>query len=82
MFRFQLEIAGLLAATAGASAIAFWVSKTTADGKIQLPTHEDEDQARDPFDVTSPTDFVDGYPIEEPKFWANVRELSFIRFPN
>jgi hypothetical protein len=78
MFRFQLEIAGFLAASAGASAITFWVSKRTENGKIQLPLHEDEDQGRDPFDVTSPMDFVDGYPIEEAKFWAKVCELDLV----
>jgi hypothetical protein len=71
MLRFQLEIAGLLAASAAISALTFFFQETTGR-KIQLPSHDDDDIGHDPFDVTAPTDLVDGYPINEPQFWSTV----------
>jgi hypothetical protein len=81
MFRFQLEIAGFLAGSAVASAFTFWFTGGAGEGdrKIQLPMREDENRVNDPFDVTAPMDFVDGYPIDEPEFWAKVRELYLVQ---
>ncbi|KAH6905515.1 hypothetical protein BKA70DRAFT_495907 [Coprinopsis sp. MPI-PUGE-AT-0042] len=73
MFPFQLEIAGVLAASAAVSVITFWLFKKKTDRQIQLPLRDNEDQGHDPFDVTAPTDFVDGYPIQEPQFWKKMR---------
>ena len=72
MFRFQLEIAGFLAGSAAVSALTFWLNRKEAEGKIQLPLHDDGDLRHDPFEVTTATDLVHGYPIEESKFWAKV----------
>ena len=83
MIRFQLEIAVVLAASVLSSIIvSYWTR--TKEGKIQLPVHANESLARsdgrDPFDVTTPDDIIDGYPIDEEKFWREARLiLSFDR---
>jgi hypothetical protein len=81
MPRFQLEVSIAFAVSIICSIGIFYLSRTTY-GKIQLPTDSDEldefvDFGRDPFDVTKPEDIVDGYPIDEPKFWEQVWTSSF-----
>ena len=46
-------------------------------GKIALPVtlNDPLEHLRDPFDVTSPDDIIDGEPIDETSFWLNVRSL-------
>lgn len=83
MIRFQLEIAVVLAASVlGSIIVSYWTR--TQEGKIQLPIHADEflgsSDGRDPLDVTKPDDIIDGYPIDEGKFWIEVRlPFSFVR---
>ncbi|KAJ7476731.1 multidrug resistance-associated ABC transporter [Mycena latifolia] len=76
MPRYQFEIALALNASAIVSAVLFYFNRAT-DGKIQLPTHsapaEDRYPDGDPFDVTTPEDLLDGYPLDEIKFWARMR---------
>lgn len=38
----------------------------------ELPGGEDR---KDPFDIASCDDLIDGYPLEEEKFWSQVRSL-------
>ncbi|KAJ7685835.1 multidrug resistance-associated ABC transporter [Mycena rosella] len=76
MLRYQLEIAITLNVSAVVSVALFYIHGTT-DGKIQLPTHTDGVEEiypdGDPFDVTTPEDLLDGYPLDETKFWARMR---------
>ncbi|KAF9234929.1 hypothetical protein BU15DRAFT_78554 [Melanogaster broomeanus] len=74
MLEYQLPLAAVLAATAVGSIVVLYLTRPRK-GKIQLPTHGDEDEPllRDPFDVTRPEDIVDGYPINEDAFWDKVR---------
>ncbi|EMD35632.1 hypothetical protein CERSUDRAFT_85569 [Gelatoporia subvermispora B] len=71
---YQLEVAIALAASAGCSIGTFLVCRK-GEGKIQLPIAADEAEApqRDPFDVTKPMDLLDGYPIDEERFWSKMR---------
>ncbi|THU79589.1 ATP-binding cassette transporter [Dendrothele bispora CBS 962.96] len=85
MARFQFEIAVLLAIFGTASFSAFLFNKVRAkDGKIQLPTHTEENGAEDltpdPFDVTTAEDYLEGYPIEEEKFWKRMRWRKTVLF--
>ncbi|KAF8842919.1 P-loop containing nucleoside triphosphate hydrolase protein [Paxillus ammoniavirescens] len=74
MPEYQLPIAAILAATAAGSIFFLYLTRSQG-GKIQLPTHGEDDDSlvRDPFDVTRPEDVVDGFPIDEEAFWNNVR---------
>ncbi|KAJ7108814.1 multidrug resistance-associated ABC transporter [Mycena epipterygia] len=76
MSRYQLEIAIALNASAVCSAVLFYLNRTT-EGKIQLPVHADRTDEiypdGDPFDVMTPEDLLDGYPLDEAKFWARMR---------
>jgi hypothetical protein len=70
MPRYQLSVAIALAVAAACS-VGLILFARTQERKIQLPlTGEEVDD--DPFDVSSPEDVVDGYPVEENKFWAQV----------
>jgi hypothetical protein len=74
MPQYQLPIAGVLAASTLASLVVFFLTRTP-EGKVQLPIRvQDGDlvPAHDAFDVTKPEDIVDGYPIDEDKFWTRV----------
>ncbi|KAJ7147016.1 multidrug resistance-associated ABC transporter [Mycena epipterygia] len=75
MPRYQLEIAIALNASAVCSAVLFYLNRTT-EGKIQLPVHADRTEIYpdgDPFDVITPEDLLDGYPLDEANFWARIR---------
>ncbi|KAF8178248.1 multidrug resistance-associated ABC transporter [Pholiota molesta] len=75
MPQYQLPIAGVLAASTLASLVVFFLTRTP-EGKVQLPIRvQDGDlvPAHDAFDVTKPEDIVDGYPIDEDKFWTRMR---------
>lgn len=73
---FQLPVAITLASGALLSSAVrgLYASKW---GKIALPVtlNDPLEPQRDPFDVTSPEDIVDGEPIDETSFWLNVRSL-------
>jgi hypothetical protein len=76
MPRFQLEVSIVFAVSVICSVGILYLSRTQY-GKIQLPIGRDEideleDFGHDPFDITKPEDIVDGYPIDEPKFWEKV----------
>ncbi|KAJ6579193.1 multidrug resistance-associated ABC transporter, partial [Mycena vulgaris] len=87
MPRYQLEIAVALNAAAVVSAAAFYLNRTT-EGKIQLPAHTSAQEEiypdGDPFDVTTAEDLLDGYPLDETKFWTQMRTrkifLSVVMF--
>jgi hypothetical protein len=74
MPRFQLEVATALAVGALCSLSIFYLSRPK-EGKITLPTHSDYEEVitEDPFDVITPEDVLEGYPIDERKFWDQVR---------
>ncbi|KAF5389660.1 hypothetical protein D9757_004116 [Collybiopsis confluens] len=74
MARFQLEIAIALAIVSAGSFLLLILYRPK-DGKIRLPTHttEEDQPFSDPFDVTTPEDFLEGYPIDEDKFWRQLR---------
>lgn len=74
MARFQLEIALTLIIFSAASFLLL-VLRRQKEGKIQLPSHvtEDEQSLPDPFDVTTPEDYIEGYPIEPVIFWRKAR---------
>ena len=71
MPRFQLPIAIALATSAVASLITLYFTRSK-DGKIQLPAMANEQSERDIFDVLRPEDLIDGYPIDEERFWTRV----------
>jgi hypothetical protein len=72
MSRYELEFASGLAVSALASAGTFYYAQKNRQGKIKLG----DDEGPDPFDITEPVDFVDGYPIDEAAFWIKVRSSS------
>lgn len=73
---FQLPVAATLASSAFFS-LAFRGFSATKRGKIALPLTSDSplEPRHDPFDVTSLEDIIDGEPVDESSFWANVRSL-------
>jgi hypothetical protein len=73
---FQLPVAVTLASSALLSLAVRGLS-TSKSGKIALPVtlNDPLEPRRDPFDVTSPEDIIDGEPIDETSFWLNVRSL-------
>ncbi|KAG2008561.1 ATP-binding cassette transporter [Coprinopsis cinerea AmutBmut pab1-1] len=75
MFRYQIEIGAFLVGCTLASTIRLYSARKGVDeGKIRLPVHDEDGQLRhDPFDVTTPEDVIDGYPIEEELFWRRMR---------
>jgi hypothetical protein len=79
MLKFQLEVAIALTVGAAASLVVFYFTRPK-EGKIKLPTHtDDQEHEHDPFDVTTPEDVVEGYPLQEEAFWAQVRYERSIR---
>jgi len=73
MFRFQLEVAIALVASAFSSLVIRYFNGKKAESTIQLPVHVEDDTLHDPFDVTRPEDVVHGYPIDAEGFWTSVR---------
>ena len=73
---FQLPVAVTLAGT-GLLSLAFRGLSASERGKIALPITLDAplESRPDPFDVTSPEDIIDGEPIDEASFWANVSSV-------
>ena len=84
MPEFQLPIAGVLAASTLGSSLVFYLTRST-EGKVQLPRGPirvevgDEVPIHDAFDVTRPEDIVDGYPVDEDKFWLRVCRYNHFR---
>jgi hypothetical protein len=73
---FQLPVAVTLASSALLSLAVRGLSASKR-GEIALPVtlNDPLEPRRDPFDVTSPEDIIDGEPIDEASFWLNVRSL-------
>jgi hypothetical protein len=75
MIRFELEIAITLAVGAVGSLFVFYLTREK-EGKLRLPINVDESEdflhGHDPFDVTTPEDVIDGYPIDPDAFWTSV----------
>jgi hypothetical protein len=71
---FQLHVAVTLASSAFLS-VAFRSFSASKPGKIALPITSESplEPQHDPFDVTTPEDIIDGEPVDETSFWANVR---------
>lgn len=78
MPRFQLAVASTVLASAVVSAAVFAVYQP-ATGTIRLLDDEDEqpelEGEKDPFDVTTAEDMVDGTPLFEDAFWQQVRRV-------
>lgn len=79
MARFQLEIAITLAVSALVSLSDFYFTRIP-EGKVQLPISLEADELGgwDPFDIITPQDIVDGFPVDGDAFWARVRYRSVI----
>ncbi|KAJ8520309.1 hypothetical protein ONZ45_g2846 [Pleurotus djamor] len=83
MPRFQLEVALALAVSSFGSLLFFYVLRSK-EGKIQLPTHADENgnglqqEEHDPFDVLTQEDTVEGDPVNEEVFWARMRLIKLV----
>ncbi|KAI0641508.1 multidrug resistance-associated ABC transporter [Trametes meyenii] len=71
---YQLHVAVALAAALAIS-LGTWLFAGPQDNKDALPifAEGEEGLARDPFDVTTPEDFIDGTPIDAERFWAKMR---------
>ncbi|KAF8549145.1 P-loop containing nucleoside triphosphate hydrolase protein [Imleria badia] len=82
MPQYQLPIAAILAATGAGSILVLFLARPKQP-KIQLPTSGEHNESllHDPFDVSRPEDFVDGYPINEVAFWnkAGTRIICLVR---
>ncbi|KAI0631359.1 ABC transporter type 1, transmembrane domain-containing protein [Trametes polyzona] len=74
MPEYQLHVAIALAVALTTSLGVFALSRQD-EKKNALPTFVDGEEglARDPFDVTTPEDFIDGMPIDEERFWSKMR---------
>jgi hypothetical protein len=81
MVRFERGVAITLAVSACGSLLIFYLTREK-EGKVQLPTHVDESEhvlhGHDPFDITTPEDLIDGYPINADAFWALVRRVEMV----
>ncbi|RDB27902.1 ATP-dependent bile acid permease [Hypsizygus marmoreus] len=83
MPRFQLEVSIALAVCALGSLLIFYLTRSN-EGKIQLPTYLGQDRqlddvgGHDPFDITTPEDIIDGYPINPDAFWGKMKQRKFI----
>ncbi|KAL0069231.1 hypothetical protein AAF712_003594 [Marasmius tenuissimus] len=87
MSRFELGTSIALASCTLASGLVLILNRPK-EGKIKLPVHTDEVQNGfdselnhndpDPFDIATPEDFVEGYPVEEEKFWKRVHRRKFL----
>ncbi|EIW54849.1 ATP-binding cassette transporter [Trametes versicolor FP-101664 SS1] len=78
MPEYQLHVA--IALTAGlATSLGLFLLAGPEEKKNALPTFVEGDEAleRDPFDVASAEDFVDGTPIDEQQFWSKMRLRKF-----
>ncbi|KAK7042717.1 ATP-dependent bile acid permease [Favolaschia claudopus] len=75
---YELEIAISLNVFAAVSAVLLHLHKR--EGKIFLPLHDDgcPDKNVDPFEIITAEDHLDGYPIQEERFWAQMRRRKII----
>lgn len=67
-----------IALSAGAlSSLLFLVKQgTKTTGKIRIETEDEDSVNSDPFNVIQPMDLLDGFPVDEEKFWQRVRISS------
>ncbi|KAL0069222.1 hypothetical protein AAF712_003585 [Marasmius tenuissimus] len=85
MSRFELGTSLALACCTLASGLSLVLNRPE-EGKIKLPVHTEQVQNGldldlnhndpDPFNIATPEDFVEGYPVEEEKFWK--RQTIFV----
>ena len=80
MPQLQLAATVFLVCCAIVSGVAIFYQGKAPDREIQLPINNDEipglddgTKSDDPFEVTTPEDVIDGYPVAERKFWVRVR---------
>jgi hypothetical protein len=73
---FQAPVAVILASSALLS-LAVRSYSASKRGEIALPVTSNDslEPRRDPFDVTSPEDIIDGEPIDEASFWLKVMHV-------
>ncbi|KAG2008576.1 ATP-binding cassette transporter [Coprinopsis cinerea AmutBmut pab1-1] len=77
MVRYQMKIEIFLLVSALTSAIRLYRGKRDVGaGKIRL--EDDDDLKNDPFDVTTPEDTIDGFPIGEQDFWRRMRRRKMV----
>ncbi|EIW78632.1 multidrug resistance-associated ABC transporter [Coniophora puteana RWD-64-598 SS2] len=74
---YQLPMAAAALVGVAGSILMRFVTREK-EGKIKLPSTGDdalgsEAKAHDPFDVVLPEDLIDGYPVEEDEYWAQMR---------
>jgi hypothetical protein len=79
MPEFQLPVAISLAIAAGLSAVVYGFDHGKTEGKIKLAEDASEGEY-DPFNVVTPQDVIDGEPLNETKFWANVCTYEFCHY--
>ncbi|KAI0331721.1 multidrug resistance-associated ABC transporter [Cubamyces sp. BRFM 1775] len=79
MPEYQLHVAIALAIVCSTS-LGLFILAGPKDQKDALPTFMEgqEGLARDPFDVTTPEDLVDGIPVDEHRFWTRMRLRKLI----
>ncbi|KAF7331368.1 Multidrug resistance-associated ABC transporter protein [Mycena kentingensis (nom. inval.)] len=73
MPQYQLQVAAGLDVLALTS-ILLLILNRTKEGKIRLSDLD----AADPFDVTTPEDLVEGFPIQEDHFWKQVKRRKVV----
>ncbi|EJC97742.1 multidrug resistance-associated ABC transporter [Fomitiporia mediterranea MF3/22] len=79
MFALHLEVGIALCCCAVISTITFLLQTRPKEGQIQLLSDDDDDvlggsvETTDPFHVTGPEEVIDGYPVDEKRFWAKIR---------
>jgi hypothetical protein len=71
MPEYQLPVAIFLAVTTAISGTAYAFDHGKDEGNIKL-VEDAADSEHDPYNVTTPEDVVDGEPLDESAFWANV----------
>ncbi|KAF8609600.1 multidrug resistance-associated ABC transporter [Ceratobasidium sp. AG-I] len=75
---YQLVASVALDVTAASSAVIFVISKPK---RLELPISEDNverersahETQKDPFDIVTGDDVIDGYPLDEDAFWAKTK---------
>ena len=79
MPEFQLPIALALTAVLAASLGArVFIGREKKKDALPVFSEDQEGLTRDPFDVATPEDFVDGTPLDEDAFWTRVRRYTIL----
>jgi hypothetical protein len=79
MAPYQFQVSVALAVSVLLSLLVFYFGQPQ-EGKIRLDAESEPEVGdpvlHDPFDVTRPEDVVDGFPVDEAKFWAKVCTMT------